>query len=65
MMVRIFEAHLSEPKARERALALVAVCVGGMVLARGMDDLDLADDFRTAAHQHVLATAGWGDRERA
>ncbi len=61
MMVRIFEANLEEPQAHERALALVAVCVGGMVLARGIDDPGLADGFRSAAHEHVLRTAGWSD----
>src|ERR1700730_8370773 len=51
MVVRVFEAHLSEPEARERALALVALCVGGMVLARGMDDPGLANDFRNGAYE--------------
>jgi TetR/AcrR family transcriptional repressor of nem operon len=60
-MVRIFEANLNEPQARERALVLVALCVGGMVLARGMDDQVLADDFRDAAHKHILKTTGWRD----
>lgn len=58
-LVGVFEAHLDEPKARERALALVALCVGGMVLARGVDDPALADDFRTAAYEQLLRTAGW------
>jgi hypothetical protein len=29
-----------------------------MVLARGLDDEDLADDIRNAAHKHALKT-GW------
>jgi TetR/AcrR family transcriptional repressor of nem operon len=58
-VVRVFEVHLGEPQARERALALLAMCVGGMVLARGIDDPALADDFRNAAHKQVLKTAGW------
>ena len=53
MLVRVFEAQLGEPQARERALALVALCVGGMVLARGVDDPGLADDFRGAAYTHA------------
>ena len=60
MVVRVFEAHLNEPQARERALALLALCVGGMVLARGVDDPGLADDFRSAAYEQALRTAGWG-----
>ena len=59
-VVGVFQAHLSEPEARERALALLALCVGGMVLARGVDDPGLADDFRNAAHKQALMTAGWG-----
>jgi TetR/AcrR family transcriptional repressor of nem operon len=58
-LVKVFEDHLSEPQAREGALALVALCVGGMVLARNVRDPALADDFRRAAHAKVLTTAGW------
>jgi TetR/AcrR family transcriptional repressor of nem operon len=58
-LVKVFEDHLDEPKARERALALVALCVGGMVLARNVGDPDLADDFRRSAHAEVLRTTGW------
>ena len=64
MMVGIFEANLNGPQARERALVLVAACVGGMVLARCMDDPTLGDDFRSVAHKHVLRTAGWKRRPR-
>jgi TetR/AcrR family transcriptional repressor of nem operon len=53
-LVEVFENHLNEPRARERALALVALCVGGMVLAKNVGDRDLADDFRRAAHAEVL-----------
>jgi TetR/AcrR family transcriptional regulator, transcriptional repressor for nem operon len=58
-MVKVFEDHLNERQARERALALVALCVGGMVLARNVGDPDLADEFRRTAHAEVLRTAGW------
>ena len=57
-LVKVFEDHLNEPQAREGALALVALCVGGMVLARNVSDPELADDFRRAAHAKVLTTAG-------
>ena len=52
-LVKVFQDHLNEPQARERALALVALCVGGMVLARNIGDPDLADDVRRAAHSEV------------
>jgi len=59
-LVKVFEKHLNGPKAltkaREQALALSALCVGGMVLARNVGDPDLADDLRRAAHAAVLRT---------
>jgi TetR/AcrR family transcriptional regulator, transcriptional repressor for nem operon len=58
-LVKVFEDHLKAPQAREGALALVALCVGGMVLARNVRDPALADDFRRAAHAKVLTAAGW------
>jgi AcrR family transcriptional regulator len=59
-LLSIFEAELDGPRARERALAVVALCVGGMVLARGVDDLALADELRSAAYRQALSAAGWG-----
>jgi len=58
-MVKVFEDHLNGPRAHERALALVALCVGGMVLARNVCDADLAENFRRSAYSEVLRTAGW------
>ena len=57
-MVKVFEDNLNGPRAHERALALAALCVGGMVLARNVCDPGLADDFRRAAHAEVLRTRG-------
>lgn len=64
-MIRLFEANLDGREAREQALVLVALCVGGMVLARAMDDQALADDFRNASYRHALRTAGWSEPERS
>jgi TetR/AcrR family transcriptional regulator, transcriptional repressor for nem operon len=58
-LVKVFEDHLNEPQTRERALARVALCVVGMVLARNVRDPSLADDFRRAARAEVLTSAGW------
>jgi AcrR family transcriptional regulator len=58
-LVKVFEDQLRGPRTRERALALVALCVGGMVVARNVCDPDLADDFRRTARAEVLRTAGW------
>ena len=62
MMVGVFSANLppgAEPT-RERALALVALCIGGMVLARAVDDDRFSDELREAARQHALTNSGWG-----
>jgi TetR/AcrR family transcriptional repressor of nem operon len=61
MMVTVFECNLEGPDARERALALVAMCVGAMVVARAVDQGKMADEFRNAARGHVLVTSGWGE----
>jgi AcrR family transcriptional regulator len=72
MMAGIFAANLgssplSGPEAgsaapgaeRQRALALVALCVGGMVLARAVDDESVADELRAASRRYAVALAGW------
>jgi len=61
-MVKVFENHLDESRRRDRALALVALCVGGMVLARNVGDSGLANDCRRTAHAEVLRIAGWSRR---
>jgi TetR/AcrR family transcriptional repressor of nem operon len=62
-LVSIFETELRGRQARERALALAALCVGGMVAARGVDDPALADDLRRAAYRQALSIAGWSGSE--
>ena len=61
-MVEVFAANLTEPETHQRALALVAMCVGAMVVARAVDDPKLGDGFRAAARDHLLATTGWSER---
>jgi TetR/AcrR family transcriptional regulator, transcriptional repressor for nem operon len=67
-LLHIFEADMHGPRRRERALALVAMCVGGVIVARCVDDPALAEGLRRAAHQHAMRTGGWikrsGDRAR-
>lgn len=58
-LLHIFEADLYGPRRRERALALVAMCVGGVIVARCVDDPALAEGLRRAAHQHAMHTGGW------
>jgi AcrR family transcriptional regulator len=61
MMLSVFVANLRGPDARERALSLVSMCVGAMVVARAVDDPALANAFRKAARKHVLASSGWSN----
>jgi AcrR family transcriptional regulator len=57
LMVEIFERDLQRAgrTARDRALARAALCVGGMVLARSIEDRMLADEIREAAMAAALA----------
>lgn len=50
-MVSLFENSLKDREhARQKALSLAALCVGGMVLARTLPDSELAEEVRMAAH---------------
>ena len=62
-MIGIFELGLAPNggRERERALALVALLVGGMVLARTIDDEGLRDELRDAARALALDVGGLGD----
>jgi AcrR family transcriptional regulator len=61
MMLTCFEANLpsTDLSARDRALAVAATVVGGMVLARAIDDPAMADELRAAARSEVFASTGW------
>jgi AcrR family transcriptional regulator len=43
----------------DAALAIAALCVGGMVLARALSDATLADRLRDAAAEVSLSLGGW------
>jgi TetR/AcrR family transcriptional repressor of nem operon len=57
LMLEIFERdmHGLGRAARDRALVRAALCVGGMVLARSIEDRTLADELRAAAMSTALA----------
>jgi AcrR family transcriptional regulator len=65
-MVTLFQSHIDDSggDARERALAIGALCVGGMVLARAVDDRELGDAVRETCRTVALETGGW-DRQSA
>jgi AcrR family transcriptional regulator len=49
----LLQADIAGPQARERALAVVSLCVGGLVAARGVADPGLAQDLRRAAYRQA------------
>jgi TetR/AcrR family transcriptional regulator, transcriptional repressor for nem operon len=56
MMIETFEHGVtpSAQPARQRALALTSLCVGGMVLARAIEDQSLANEIREASKAIAL-----------
>ena len=64
-MVHVFKTELKGRAAREQAMVLVALCVGGMVLARALDDDDLGSGFLDVSRRHALRAAGWHARTPA
>lgn len=55
-LVDIFEQGLERKGgARQRALAIASLCVGGMVLARTVEDRGLGDELRAAAKSAALS----------
>ena len=55
-MVWLFEHNgQGGDDSKERALALSAMCVGGMILARTVDDTALSDQIRSAARTYALS----------
>ena len=61
VMIDVFEQALQRdgPAARSRARAIAALCVGGMVLARSIEDRALADELREAAAGVALSLGRW------
>lgn len=59
-MTWLFENNLPEDNSdrRQKALALSALCVGGMVLSRTIDDRALSDDLRLSAKAMALSMLG-------
>jgi|SRR5579871_151811 len=60
-MTEVLEQNLTRKGKRGRATAqaIAALCVGGMVVARAMNDRALADDVRKAATGVALELGGW------
>jgi AcrR family transcriptional regulator len=61
LMIEMFERDMkpADQSGRDRAVAIAALCVGGMVLARSVENAGLADDLRKAAMSTALLLGGW------
>jgi TetR/AcrR family transcriptional repressor of nem operon len=57
MLGRDVKSSTRDPE--DAALAIAALCVGGMVLARALSDTTLADRLRDVAAEVSLALGGW------
>ncbi len=66
-MVGVFERGVdpADGDARQTALAIAALCVGGMVLARTIEDSALATEIREAARDLALEIGGLGAKVSA
>jgi TetR/AcrR family transcriptional repressor of nem operon len=47
----------------DTAMAIAALCIGGMVVARSMNDRGLADRLRSAATSVALGLGGWSKKK--
>lgn len=61
LLIEIFEQDMGRGNQsdRTRAFAIAALCVGGMVLARSVEDRGLADTMREAALATALRIGQW------
>ena len=58
-MIENLETGVSGGDSRRRALAVAALCIGGMAIARAVDDAKLAQEMREAARDTAFSVAGW------
>ena len=52
-LLELLQADLAGPQARQRDLAVVALCVGGLATARAITDPGLAEELRRAAYRQA------------
>lgn len=65
-MVNLLEREVKDGS-QNTAMAIAALCIGGMVVARSVNDPGFADDIRKAATKIALQLGGWvsGSRHSA
>jgi TetR/AcrR family transcriptional repressor of nem operon len=66
-MVSVLERSLIQNGRRRRMTAesIAALCIGGMVVARTLDDRGLADELRDACTRMALNLGGWDKKRRS
>jgi TetR/AcrR family transcriptional repressor of nem operon len=66
-MVSVLERSLIQNGRRRRVTAesIAALCIGGMVVARTLDDRELADELRAACTTMALHLGGWDTKRKA
>jgi hypothetical protein len=55
------DAPTSGRPTRAEALAIAALCIGGMVVARASENVTIADEVREAAKAAAMAMGGWSE----
>jgi hypothetical protein len=63
VMVDVLERNVTDEKQdrRAKAQAVAALCVGGMVVARAIENRIVADELRDACMSIALHLGGWVD----
>lgn len=69
-MVSVLERSLTgsrgrDPRRRARAQSIAALSIGGMIVARTMNDRALADDLRASCTDVALDIGGWKGKRRS
>ncbi len=60
-LIGVFQASQKSgsAEARARAISIATLCIGGMVLARAVDDDQFSAEIRNAVQNKALETGGW------
>jgi AcrR family transcriptional regulator len=58
-MIEHLQAEVPGADPRRRTLAVAALCIGGMAVARAIDDAQLAHEIREAARDMARSLGGW------
>ena len=58
-MIGNLEKGLAGPGSRRSAMGLAALCIGGMVVARAVEDPELRQEIMEAAREMALSASGW------